>query len=108
MNVQATVGIDAHEQGLAAGLLGTSMQTGGALMIAIVSAVISSRTVAHGGNAAAGVLASITPVVTILIPVALVGAVAVLALVRVREHAGAVRPSAAAIELALAEEAAAL
>lgn len=42
MNIQATNGIADHEQGLAAGLLQTGMQVGGAVMLAITTAIISS------------------------------------------------------------------
>jgi hypothetical protein len=43
-NIQATAGIADHEQGLASGLVQTSFQVGGALVLAVVSAVVSSRT----------------------------------------------------------------
>lgn len=82
LSVQATAGIDASEQGLAAGLLNTSFQIGGAVIIAVVSAVITDHTVSAGGNPAAGVLDSINPVVGILVPAALLGAAAVVALPR--------------------------
>ena len=42
MNIQATMGVADHEQGLASGLVNTSFQVGGALTLAIVSAVASS------------------------------------------------------------------
>jgi sugar phosphate permease len=41
MNIQATMGVADHEQGLASGLVNTSFQVGGALVLAIVSAVAS-------------------------------------------------------------------
>jgi MFS family permease len=41
MNIQATMGVADHEQGLASGLVNTSFQVGGALTLAIVSAVAS-------------------------------------------------------------------
>jgi MFS family permease len=47
VNMQATAGIADHEQGLASGLVQTSFQVGGALMVAVVSAVISSYTSAQ-------------------------------------------------------------
>ena len=46
MNVQATAGVADAQQGLASGILQTSMQIGGALVLAIVTAVVD----AHGGN----------------------------------------------------------
>ena len=42
LNVQATAGVADHEQGLAAGLVQTSFQIGGAVVLAAVSAVVSS------------------------------------------------------------------
>jgi MFS family permease len=82
MNVQATAGVDSSEQGLAAGLLSTSLQIGAALLIAIVGAVIATHTGNAGGHTDAGILASITTVVWILVGGALLGAVAVFALQR--------------------------
>lgn len=49
LNIAATNGIDSHEQGLAGGLLNTSFQFGGALVLAIVTAVISANT-GEGGS----------------------------------------------------------
>ena len=72
LNVQATAGVAGREQGLAAGLFNTGFQIGGAVGVAVISAVISSHTTAGGGEAGA-VLSSIRPAMTILIPVALAG-----------------------------------
>ena len=52
-NMQATAGIPDHEQGLASGLVNTSFQIGGAIVLAIVTAVISSRA---GSSTDAGTL----------------------------------------------------
>jgi MFS family permease len=41
LNIQATMGVADHEQGLASGLVNTSFQVGGALVLAIVSALAS-------------------------------------------------------------------
>ena len=49
LNVAATNGIAPEEQGLAGGLLNTSFQFGGALVLAIVTAV-NSANVGHGGS----------------------------------------------------------
>jgi MFS family permease len=40
-NIQATAGVSDHEQGLASGLVNTSFQLGGAIGLAIVTAVVS-------------------------------------------------------------------
>jgi MFS family permease len=44
LNIQATAGIRNEEQGLASGLVSTSFQVGGAIVLAIVSAVVTSQT----------------------------------------------------------------
>jgi MFS family permease len=44
LNVQATSGVADEEQGLASGLLNTSFQLGGAIGLAIVTAVVTSHT----------------------------------------------------------------
>jgi len=41
LNSQATAGVDNEEQGLASGLLNTSLQVGGAVVLAIVTAIVS-------------------------------------------------------------------
>jgi EmrB/QacA subfamily drug resistance transporter len=48
LNIQATAGVANHEQGLASGLVQTSFQLGGAIGLAIVSAVVSAQ--ASGPN----------------------------------------------------------
>jgi MFS family permease len=42
LNIQAVAGVADHEQGLASGLLNTSFQVGGAVGLAVVTAVVSS------------------------------------------------------------------
>jgi predicted MFS family arabinose efflux permease len=44
LNIQATAGIRNEEQGLASGLVSTSFQVGGAVVLAVVSAVVTSET----------------------------------------------------------------
>jgi MFS family permease len=46
VNAQATAGVADHEQGLASGLVNTSIQLGGAVVLAVITAVIGS-----GGSA---------------------------------------------------------
>jgi fucose permease len=43
LNIEATSGVSNHEQGLASGLVQSSLQLGGALVLAIVTAVASSN-----------------------------------------------------------------
>jgi predicted MFS family arabinose efflux permease len=47
LNVQATAGVADDEQGLASGILQTSFQLGGAIVLAVVTAVVDAR----GGTA---------------------------------------------------------
>jgi MFS family permease len=44
LNIAATTGVAAEEQGLAGGLLNTSFQFGGALFLAVVAAVVNANT----------------------------------------------------------------
>jgi MFS family permease len=53
LNIQATSGVENHEQGLASGLVQTSFQVGGAVGLAIVTAVVSARA---GGSTDPGTL----------------------------------------------------
>ncbi|WP_431040448.1 MFS transporter [Streptomyces sp. P1-3] len=58
-NIQATAGVPDHEQGLAGGLLNTSTQVGGAIGLAVVTAVLTA-----GGEGKTGpdaLLAGFTP-----------------------------------------------
>jgi EmrB/QacA subfamily drug resistance transporter len=72
LNVQATAGVAPEEQGLAAGLFNTSFQIGGAVVLAIVSVVLSSHTTV-GSSEAHAILSSIRPALTILIAIAMAG-----------------------------------
>lgn len=56
LNIQAVSGVPDHEQGLASGLFNTSNQVGGAVVLAIVTAVISSQSA--GVTAPTGVLSA--------------------------------------------------
>ena len=72
LNVQATAGVADAEQGLASGILQTSMQIGGALVLAIVTAVVD----AHGGNSLAtpqALLSAYRPALEVITGVAAVG-----------------------------------
>ena len=48
LNIQATAGVADHEQGVASGLVQTSFQIGGAIVLAVVTAIVS----ADGGGSA--------------------------------------------------------
>ena len=50
LNAQATMGVADHEQGLASGLLNTSLQIGGAVVLAVVSAILGDGAAARPGH----------------------------------------------------------
>jgi len=77
LNVAATNGIAAEEQGLAGGLLNTSFQFGGALVLAIVTAVNNAYIGTGGGPQA--VLDGFHAAVYVSVIASLVGVVALLA-----------------------------
>jgi EmrB/QacA subfamily drug resistance transporter len=68
---QATAGVADHEQGLAGGLLNTSGQVGGALVLAIVTAVVTG----YGGPeaSASALLAGFRPALAVISGVAVLG-----------------------------------
>lgn len=71
LNMQATSGIANEEQGLASGLVQTSFQVGGALMLAVISAVITSYVGAQPN--ATTLLNALGPALAIVTAVAVVG-----------------------------------
>jgi MFS family permease len=71
VNMQATAGIANEEQGLASGLVQTSFQVGGALMLAVISAVITSYAGAQPD--AQSLLSALSPALAIVTAVAAVG-----------------------------------
>lgn len=76
INIQATAGIDDDEQGLAAGVLQTSMQVGAAIVLAVTTALIASGP--HDDSPAA-MLAAYRPGLEFAAAVTAVGAVISLA-----------------------------
>ncbi|MBM9507452.1 MFS transporter [Actinacidiphila acididurans] len=50
LNIQATNGVRDHEQGMVSGLLNTSFQVGGAIFLAVVTAVVTSGSGAHAAS----------------------------------------------------------
>jgi predicted MFS family arabinose efflux permease len=79
MSMQATSGVADHEQGLASGLINTSFQVGGALVLAISSAVVAS---ANSGD----FLDAIKPAIGVVVGVSFIGlAAAISGLVGRRE-----------------------
>ncbi|WP_157260557.1 MFS transporter [Patulibacter minatonensis] len=71
LNMQATAGIEDHEQGLASGLVNTSFQVGGAVVLALVTAVVSANAVP--GDQAAGIIDALRPATGLVMGVAILG-----------------------------------
>jgi predicted MFS family arabinose efflux permease len=88
-NVQATAGVADDEQGMASGILQTSFQLGGAIVLAIVTAVVDAR----GGNRLASptvMLSAYRPALVVITGVAALGvAVAISGLSRTRTRRAA-------------------
>jgi MFS family permease len=76
LNVQATNGVADDEQGLASGLLNTSFQLGGAIGLAIVSAVVTSQT--RGSSSPAAMLHGFRPGIAVATVIGLLGLVVAL------------------------------
>ena len=63
INAQATAGVAPHEQGLASGLVNTSIQVGGAIVLAVVTAIIGNKPAAAPGELLPGMATTIAVVV---------------------------------------------
>jgi MFS family permease len=73
LNIQATAGIANEEQGLASGLVSTSFQVGGAVVLAVVSAIVTSET--GSATDAASLLDGYRPALAVVTLVAALGLV---------------------------------
>lgn len=82
LNIQATSGVEDHEQGMVSGLLNTSVQVGGALFLAVVTAVVTAHTPAHPTPQA--VLDSYRPGLIVVTGIALAGLLVTLTGLRAR------------------------
>ena len=92
LNVQATAGVADHEQGLASGILQTSIQVGGAVVLAVVTAVIDARGADHAISA--GTLAAYRPALGVITGVAVLGLAVTLTGLRSAPAAPGRRPGA--------------
>jgi MFS family permease len=95
VNAQATAGVADHEQGLASGLLNTSIQVGGAVVLAVVTAILTSS--GHGSAVQAHhLLPGMLPAVGVVVGVTVAGVALTVARLRPRR-------TEAAVEYALAD-----
>jgi MFS family permease len=69
VNAQATAGVADHEQGLASGLLNTSLQIGGAVVLAVVTAIVGNGGAARKNE----LLPHMTTALTVIMGVLVVG-----------------------------------
>jgi EmrB/QacA subfamily drug resistance transporter len=74
VNIAATTGVPAHEQGLAGGLINTSFQFGGALVLAVVTAVNNANT--GVGDSGQALLDGFHPAIVVSLIAALAGVLA--------------------------------
>ncbi|GHF37436.1 MFS family permease [Amycolatopsis bartoniae] len=97
LNIQATTGIGDDEQGLAGGLLNTSLQVGGAIGLAVVTAVLT----ANGGAdaSAASLLTGLRPALSVVTGIAVLGLLVAISGVVRRRRAAAPVPAVAVDEL---------
>lgn len=82
VNAQATTGVADHEQGLASGLVNTSIQVGGAIVLAIITAIVGNG----GGRAEHDhqLLPHMTTALSVVVAVSAVGLVVTAARLRPR------------------------
>jgi EmrB/QacA subfamily drug resistance transporter len=77
LNIQGTNGVADHEQGLAGGLLNTSFQVGGAVILAVITAIVDAKA---GDNLhSAAVLHAYRPAIAVVAGLAAVGFLVALA-----------------------------
>ncbi|MFG2475082.1 MFS transporter [Streptomyces fagopyri] len=88
LNIQATNGVDDHEQGMVSGLLNTSVQVGGAIFLAVVTAVVTANS--SGGSSPQAVLDSYRSGLLVVTGIALAGLLITLPGLRTRRPRGTV------------------
>lgn len=70
-NIQATAGVPDHEQGLAGGLLNTSLQVGGAIGLAVVTAVLTAS--GEGRTGPDALVAGFNPALSVVVGISVAG-----------------------------------
>ncbi|WP_181776572.1 MFS transporter [Amycolatopsis pittospori] len=100
LNIQATNGISDDEQGLAGGLLNTSIQVGGAIGLAVVTAVLTGNS--GGATGPAALLNGLAPALTVVTGIAVISVLValsgVIGLRRAEARATVAEPEFAAAE----------
>jgi predicted MFS family arabinose efflux permease len=101
LNIQATNGVDDHEQGMVSGLLNTSVQVGGAIFLAVVTAVVTANTPENATPQA--VLDSYRPGLTVVTGIAVLGLLITLTGLRPRRRQQSVVVAKATLKQAEAD-----
>jgi hypothetical protein len=96
LNMQATSGVANEEQGLASGLVNTSFQVGGAIGLAVVTAVVTANS-GSGGDPSA-LVDGLRPAIGVVTGVAALGLVVAIAGARIAARRGRGVEEAAPVE----------
>jgi len=94
VNMAATTGVADHEQGLASGLVSTSFQVGGALVLSIVTAVVTAN--AGAGATGSALLDGFRPGLGVVTAVAVLGFASAASGIALRARFARARPADAA------------
>lgn len=84
INAQATAGVADHEQGLASGLVNTSVQIGGAVVLAVISAILASSAATEGPARPDHLIPGMLPGLQVVVGLTAVGVITSLAALLVR------------------------
>lgn len=76
INAQATAGVADHEQGLASGLVNTSVQIGGAVVLAVISAILAGASGSEGPARPDQLIPGMLPGLQVVVGITAVGVVA--------------------------------
>ena len=87
INVQATSGVADHEQGLASGLVNTSVQIGGAVVLAVISAALGNAATTQGPAQEGQLLPGMLTGLQIIVAITAVGLAASVATLFLRSRA---------------------
>jgi MFS family permease len=87
INVQATAGVADHEQGLASGLVNTSVQIGGAVVLAVVSVILANAASADGPAQPVQLIPGMLSGLQVIVALTAVGVVASLVTLLVKRPA---------------------
>jgi MFS family permease len=79
INAQATSGVADHEQGLASGLVNTSVQIGGAVVLAVISAILGNAATSDGPARAGEVMPGMLTGLQVIAVITAIGVAASLA-----------------------------